>query len=89
MTEFLSEEKNPNETKPSKIPTKGSLGLLLNGERKVLADDAKKVEVFDVFLLHFSKEVNCIQVANPMNASNKEVMSGPKRKRMLENTSIS
>jgi len=46
MTKFLSEEKKPNQT------TKGGLHLLLNGERKTLTDDAKNMEVFDVFLLH-------------------------------------
>lgn len=47
-------------------------------DRKTLTDDARKVKVFDVFLLHsIQKEVNCNQVANPVNASNKEVMSGP------------
>lgn len=42
--------------------------------------------IWCLFASLFSKEVNCNQVANPMRASNKEVMSGPKRKRMCERT---
>lgn len=85
-----TQSSDANVTKEEKKEKKKSQTIPLKKKKKKPAAQWRKKDtdrsIWCLFASLFSKEVNCNQVANPMRASNKEVMSDPKRKRMCERT---